>query len=128
MNPTLQRTLLIALAVVCVGLAAYYVWSNFGEDEVIRSANTRTLMDSETGELFDFEITPDFAPYPHKNPKTGTMTLYPTEVCWKGECLEKGGTHVIMNRWLGKEGPTRCPVCGSVVRDHNPGPPTKTDK
>jgi hypothetical protein len=61
-------------------------------------------------------------PYPHENPRTGKNTLYPTEVCYKNECAQRGGTRVILNPWLGVKEPTRCPVCSAGVRAHNPGP------
>ncbi len=123
MDESLQKKLLIGVLCAFVIGAGYYVWSSFGDDAVTKTANTRTLMDSQTGELFEVEVTPDFPPYPHENPKTKTKTLFPTEVCWKGECLDRGGTPTILNRWLGSDEPTYCSVCGSLVRDHNPGPP-----
>ena len=92
MDEGLKRNLIIAFAVVAIAVCLYAVVRGFGEDPVVKSANT------------------------------GRMTLYPTEVCWRGECGQRGGTHVILNTWLDVEGPTRCPVCGSTVRVHNPGP------
>ena len=44
-----------------------------------------------------------------------------------GECLDKGGTRVVLNAWLGQEGPTKCPVCGSGVYAHNPGPEKRAE-
>ena len=122
MDEELKRKLIVGFAVVAIGVCLYLVVRSFGRDEVVKSANAVTLMCSETGKLFDVELTPDLAPYPHENPKTGRMTLYPTEVCWRGECAKRGGTRVILNTWLDIEGPTRCPVCNSIVRAHNPGP------
>ncbi|HUU84810.1 MAG TPA: hypothetical protein VM243_15015 [Phycisphaerae bacterium] len=127
MDEGLKRKLIVGFAVVAIGVCLYMVVRSFGRDEVTKRANTVTLMCSETGELFDVELGEDTAPFPHKNPKTGKMTLYPTEVCWRGECLKRGGTRVILNSWLGIEGPTRCPVCGSGVRAHNPGPPRSSE-
>ena len=121
MDEGLKRKLIVGFAVVAIGVCLYLVVRSFGRDEVVKSANAVTLMCSETGKLFEVELTLDTPPYPHENPKTGRMTLYPTEVCWRGECAERGGTRVILNTWLDIEGPTRCPVCNSIVRAHNPG-------
>lgn len=109
------------LAVLALGLLVGMVWKNFGTEDA--RADYRTLMDRETGELFELP-TADLKPYPMPHPKTGQNTLYRTEICyWGEECRKRGGTRVIMNQLLGKEGPTYCPVCGHVVRFHNPRPP-----
>ncbi len=113
----------IALALVVI--AARGIWGTFGEAAV--PADTRTLMDVETGKLYEMPVTADWGPYPHVNPDTGKKTLYATEVCYANECGKHGGTHVIMNELLGKEGPTYCPKCGALVRFHNPGPRTNVD-
>ncbi|MFH0983642.1 MAG: HEAT repeat domain-containing protein [Planctomycetota bacterium] len=84
--------------------------------------DTRTLMDSESGELFVIPTT-ELKPYPMPNPKTRKNTLYRTEICyWGEECRKRGGTRMIMNTLLGKPEPTHCPVCGHVVRFCNPRP------
>lgn len=118
----MKKTILIIVAVVAFGYAGYALWNMFGSDEAVATANSRTLKDSESGDLVEVTIQEKMPPYPHENRKTGKKTLYPTEVCWAGECLKKGGTHVILNVWLGKDGPTYCPTCGSLVVAHNPGP------
>ncbi|MCB9851379.1 MAG: hypothetical protein H6817_11820, partial [Phycisphaerales bacterium] len=115
MSDGLKKTIMGVVAVGLGILAIYSISGFFGEDEAIKTANTRTLMDINTGDLFDFEVSPDWGPYPHKNPKTGTETLYPIEWCYNRECGSKGGTAVILNGWLGKKEPTYCPVCGSLV-------------
>lgn len=123
MDDRLKRNLMIGVTVMAVGVCGYYVWNTFGEDETLRSANRRVIKCSETGQEFKIKITRDLKPYPHENPKTGTKTLYPTEVCYWDECGKQRGTRVILNVWLGKEGPTKCPVCEHTVRPHNPKPP-----
>ena len=111
----------IALTVVALGLLAGMVWRSFGTEEV--PADFRILMDIETGDLVKIP-TADVKPYPMTNPKTGEDNLYRTELCfWGEECRKAGGTRVIMNELLKKKGPTYCPVCGHVVRFHNPRPP-----
>lgn len=118
----MKKTILIIVAVVALGYAGYRFWSTVGTDEAVAKANSRILKDAETGELVEIMIKEKMPPYPHVNPSTGKKTLYPTEICWASECLDKGGTHVILNVWLGKDGPTYCPSCGSLVVVHNPGP------
>ena len=110
----------IVLAVAAVGLLVVVLWRNVRTEPV--PADHRVLMDSETGDLFKVP-TADIKPYPMPNPKTGKNTLYRTEVCyWGAECRKRGGTRVILNEFLGKQGATQCPVCGHVVRYHNPLP------
>jgi hypothetical protein len=110
----------IVLAVVTIGTLVVVFWRNYGSEEI--PANSRTLMDSETGEFVKVR-TEDLKPYPMLNPKTGKNTLFRTEVClWGDECRKRGGTHVIMNTLMGKPEPTYCPVCKHVVRFHNPVP------
>ena len=121
MSDQQKRIGAIALTVVALGLLAGMVWRSFGTETV--AANVRILMDSETGELVEIP-TADLKPWPMVNPRTGKQTLHRTEVCyWGEECRKAGGTRVILNSSLGKKEPTHCPVCGHVVRPHNPRPP-----
>ena len=41
-------------------------------------------------------------------------------VTWKAK-LEP--TYVLLNKYIGKPGPTICPDCGREVKGHNPLPP-----
>ena len=121
MSDQQKRIGAIVLTVVALGLLAGMAWRNFGGETV--AADVRILMDSETGELVEVPTT-EIKPWPMVNVRTGKQTLYQTEVCyWGEECRKAGGTRVIMNELLGKKGPTHCPVCGHVVRFHNPRPP-----
>ncbi len=104
-----------------MALVTWAVWSATS-DPVAAAANTRTLMDAETGKLVTVRVADGFGPFPAVNPKTDRGTLYPTEVCYSATCAARGGTHVILNTYLGTDGPTRCPVCAAEVRFHNPGP------
>lgn len=105
---------------VLIAGAAYYAWDALGASPP--PPNTRTLMDAETGERFQVALTPDLAPFPHRNPKTGRAALWPTELCYSKDCRVTGGTHVIMNSYLGKPEPTYCPRCGAKVVMFNPRP------
>ena len=116
----MKRTLVGIVALVLVVLAARSLWNAVREPKV--PADSRTLMDLETGDLFEVSVDALAEGYPYTNPKTGEKTLYPTEVCYANECGNIGGTHVILNELLGKKGPTFCPRCGALVRPHNPRP------
>jgi hypothetical protein len=48
--------------------------------------------------------------------------FYPAEYCFQNTCGPDGGTAVILNAYLDKEGPTYCPKCGAEVVAHNPRP------
>lgn len=48
--------------------------------------------------------------------------FHPAEYCFQNTCGPDGGTAVILNAYLGKEGPTYCPKCGAEVVAHNPRP------
>lgn len=117
----MKKALATIVAVLLVGYAGYAIFSGLGEPDFVANANMRVLMDSETGEQFEIEISPDTEPYPHVNPKTGTTTLFPTEVCYARGCGSfPKGTRVILNVWLDKKGPTYCPNCGALVVPMNP--------
>ncbi|HRX87350.1 MAG TPA: hypothetical protein P5572_20175 [Phycisphaerae bacterium] len=123
MSDGTKKLLLGGLAIVLLGYVAYKVSGVIGEPEYVAKANSRTLMDIDTGKLYHFELTEDWGPYPHKNPDTGKDTLYPIEWCYNNECGKAGGTPVILNVWRGKPNePTYCPKCGALVRFHNPRP------
>lgn len=125
MNDTLKKALLAVVAIVLVSYAACTIWGTFEDD--IGEANTRTLKDAETGELVKVPVNEDYGPFPMLNKKTGKKSLYPTEICFANQCEKAGGTYVIMNDLLGKEGPTYCPNCGALVKYFNPGPRQPTD-
>jgi hypothetical protein len=121
-----KRTVLVVIAIAAFGLAAYRL--SRATPRPVAAANTRMLMDAETGQLVAVNVADGFGPFPAVHTRTGRRTLYPTEVCYADGCAAKGGTHVILNRYLGRDGPTHCPACGAEVRFHNPGPgqgPTK---
>jgi hypothetical protein len=126
MSDGVKKALGIGGVVIVGGLAVWLVYGSIKGEDI--PSNTRMVMCSETGELFPEELRPGLGPYPHKNPKTGEKTLYPIEWCYNGPCEEKGGTPVILNESLGKKDPTRCPVCGDIVRFHNPRPAPSSDR
>ncbi len=127
MSDNAKKAVAVVVAVVLVGYVLFSLVGGSPDDVAVADANSRILMDSQTGELFKFSLEDIDGPYPLKNPKTGTKTLYPTEVCYARSCANKpNGTHVILNVHFGKDEPTYCPECGALVRFHNPGRSSKT--
>ncbi len=126
----MKEKIIIAICVVAVGFG---LWRVFSSDLLAgggKALSGRRVLDIETNHRFTIEIGPDFAGWPVKSPKSGKMTGYPAEVCYWNECgRNKGGTWVVRNETMGKEGPTHCSECGHVVVGHNPPPPgTYVDK
>jgi hypothetical protein len=118
--PVNKSTAVALIAVALVGVAIWIGWRATA-DPVAEAAARRTLMDAETGELVEIRVDERFSGFPVVNPGTGRSTLYPTETCRSEVCAARGGTPVILNSYLGKEGPTHCPVCRAEARFHNGG-------
>ena len=97
----------------------------FGGDELSDAANTRTMIDVESGELFVDLPLPSGAEIPFTNPKTGEATLYPAEPChWTADGEYKiEPTWVLLNQYKNDSSVTICPDCGKSVYPHNPLPP-----
>ncbi len=117
MSDTTKQGIKIGAAALLLIIAVFAIRGSFS-DELVETVNTRTFMDKDSGELFKIEIKPGAKYFPAENPKTGEMTLYPTEVCFKNECGDAGGTRVILNSLLKKPGPTVCSKCGAFVSSH----------
>jgi len=81
------------------------------------------FVDSQTGQGFHHTLVlgeriPVYSPY------SGSNTGYPAELCyWNADgTIRKDPTPVLLNSYIGKPGPTFCPVCGRLVVAHNPMP------
>ena len=90
---------------------------------MIEAANERPFVCSETLKGFDHELVkgetiPIYSPYSGKN------TGYPAELCYwnKDGTAKSTPTYVLLNKWIGKPGPTFCPDCGRLVTVRNPMP------
>lgn len=122
------RTLMVlAVCVVSVGTMLFVVnrsYQRYSASADVQS-RYRTLIDSETGKVFEeFKLSMNES-IPFKNPDTGERTLYPAEACY---WTKEGGakltpTWVLLNEAVKKSGPTKCPDCGRTVVAHNPMPP-----
>ena len=111
---------------------AFGAWQLFSSDLVSGGTveSGVRIVNLETGHGFMIEIGEGFKGWPVKTPDTGKMTGYPAEACYRDQCGQKqGGTWVVLNRTLNKDGETLCPECGNRVVGHNPLPPgTYVDK
>ena len=114
MSDSAKKGIMLGGSLLLLVVALFMVRGAF-RDELAESVGSREYMDKDTGELFKVELVPGEKSFPAKNPKTGEMTLYPTEICFKNECGNSGGPRVILNTLLGKPGPTLCPKCGALV-------------
>jgi hypothetical protein len=112
-----------AVAGLVVVIVAFRVLAG-GPDPAV-TGRERVAIDAETGRVFErYRIRPgDSTPWTH--PRTGRATLYPAEACYwaadGGVKLEP--TYVLVNEYIGREGPTMCPDCGERVVPRNPMPP-----
>lgn len=123
-NPRETIITVVSVIGVLVGLALV-IPTLLGGNELAEATDRRTLIDTETGEVFvDFKL-PTGAEIPFKNPKTGTMTLVQAEKChWNADGTAKfEPTYVLLNEHKGDPSPTMCPDCGRRVVGHNPLPP-----
>ncbi len=71
--------------------------------------------------LVEGEAVP--VPSPYSKERTG----YPAEKCFwtKDGAAKLEPDYILLNEYIGKTGPTLCPVCGRLVVAHNPLPPAE---
>lgn len=121
---TLGAIALVLASVLVLGYVAYSSYSSYLEDPR-RAAFLPTLMDAETGEVFEKYSVGRGENRPYLNPKTGKRSLYPIELCyWTRDGKAKfPPTYVILNEMRGVSGPTICPDCGRRVTLYNSRPP-----
>jgi len=114
----------IVLTGITVGAVSIARWVMSGGD-LPRELRRRTLIDSETREVFEDMPVPTGAALPLEHPGTGRATLYPAERChWNADGTAKlEPSYVLLNAYAGSDDPTRCPDCGREVVAHNPLPP-----
>jgi len=120
----------IAVAVCLLSLVAVTVVMILtfrGGDSAASVSEQRTVIDAETGELFENFRIPEGKAFPYDNPKTGKAKLFPAEACFwtKDGKIKDKPTWVLLNEHAGKPGQTVCPDCGHPVKQHNPYPVIK---
>jgi hypothetical protein len=120
-----QKLGLPGAAILCIITVGALVWAATSQkDEAAQSSSNRVMICSETMQTFDYtlkegDIYPVMSPYSEK--KTG----WPAEKCYwtKDGQAKRTPTYILLNEYIGKEGPTVCPDCGRKVRARNPLPP-----
>jgi len=116
----------IAIGAVLLVASVGILWFSFRGRNVAGDEANRNFICAETNKQFahvieDGETNPVMSPY------TKRRTGWPAEKCyWTRDGKAKlKPTLVLLNNYIGKEGPTMCPDCGRVVRGHNPMPPAE---
>src|SRR5262245_34045270 len=117
------RVVVLCLLILVVALAGWQVWNYLGPSDAVKLSRERAFICSETGKAFNYELR-EGVRIPVKSPYSGKETGYPAELCYwtKEGQIAKDSTPVLLNNWVGKSGPTFCPVCGRLVVGHNPRP------
>lgn len=110
-----------AICLVTLGVLGYFL---FREDPAVAAGRTRTYICSESVKTFEYRLE-EGVKYPVESPHSGKRTGYPAERCyWTAEGgAKREPTYVLMNEFIGKDGPTICPDCGRRVVFRNARPP-----
>jgi hypothetical protein len=116
---------LLSLGVILIGLslAVYEIWANVRPAQAVSDSHERWFVNIETGKAFQADVQVG-----QSNilvcPDTGKQTGYPAELCyWNVDgSVKQVPDKVVLNRTLGKPGPTFCPYCHRLVVGHNPSP------
>ena len=115
------RVSAIVLILLGVGALFFSLRGFFGRSEAASIASDRTYICAETGKPFDHKLVRGERP-PVESPYSGKLTGYPAELCyWTADGHVAGKpTPVLLNQYVGLQGPTFCKVCGRLVVGHNP--------
>lgn len=113
----------VVLAVGCVTWAVWAVIHYLGPSAAIAASTRGQYVCAETGKPFTLTIESGMT-LPVYSPHSGKKTGYPAELCyWTSDGqTRKEPVPVLLNSYLGKDGPTFCPDCGRLVRARNPQP------
>jgi len=88
-----------------------------------RWSQERTLIDTQTGEVFVDYRVPDGISFPIENPNSGAMTLVPAEACnWTRDGRAKWDPTWV---YVPEGERVECPDCGRPVVGRNPQPPVE---
>jgi hypothetical protein len=127
----------VMITIVAVIFIVYQLHALFGVSSAVAIANQRIFICSETGKSFRVDLTSvEGQTPPIQSPYSGKKTAYPAELCyWTADGKVKTDpTPVLLNQWVGKDGPTFCPDCGRLVVGNNPAamegkrpPPTRDE-
>ncbi len=109
-------------ALVCLGAGIYILHGMVGPSAAEQIGNERMYIDAE-GNTFTHAIVSG-EKLPVYSSASGKEDGYPAEECWwtpDGQIASQP-TYVLLNSYIGKSGPTFCPVCHRMVHIHNPAP------
>ena len=112
-------------AAICVVALVVVAYSAFRQkDPGAEASSKRIFICSETMKTFEYTLKEGDKPpvmSPHSKKKTG----WPAERCYwtRDGGAKREPTYVLLNEYIGKEGPTICPDCGRKVVPRNPQPP-----
>lgn len=109
----------VVVAIFVIGLGALFFSLRSGETAASLSGR-RMFVDSTNLQAFPHDLVLG-EKVPVKAPSGGN-TGYPAELCyWTADGKPKSTPdYVLLNEWIGKKGPTFCPVCHRLVVGHNP--------
>jgi len=111
----------IVVALLCIAFAAYMAHMFMGRSPAAAMANDRMYICTDGKTSFSYSRGPGDPAFPIQH---DGMDAYPAEVCWwtaDGQASSTP-TYVLLNNFIGKPGPTFCPVCHRLVVPHNPTP------
>lgn len=116
----------VAVAGLSIVVAGIMIWRSLGGGGTTVDTSKRNYIDAATGKTFSYQLKPGES-YPVVPPGGAEATGWPAEKCfWTPDGKAKAEpTLVLLNSYIGKEGPTICPDCGREVRPHNPLPPAE---
>lgn len=111
-------------AIALFGIAGYQFYTKLIRAPAVAAEPVpRRFLCVETDQTFTYARKPDEA-LPVMSPHSGKRTGYPCYPCFwteDGKIKDKPN-YVILNRDLGKEGPTLCPECGRLITGHEDDP------
>jgi hypothetical protein len=118
----------LVLAFVALGVSWHLVWA-----DDMPTGNDPWFICTQTGKPFQAAVD-ESTVIPIRSPHSGSNTGVPAESCfWNADgSVRSSPTWVLLNRYIGKPGPTFCPDCGRLVEERNPppgpvAPPTKAE-
>lgn len=120
-----RNVVLSVLAFGCLIFAAIFAARSLRSEtaSMERWSREHTLIDMETGEVFENMRLGDGVSFPVRNPNRGTDTLVPAEECY----WTRDGRAKTTPTWVyvPQSGSAICPDCGRKVVGRNPAPPVE---
>ena len=112
----------LVICVIALGLVGYSAFGRKSEAE--KASSQRVMICSETMKTFEYTLK-EGDTFPVRSPYSKKNTGWPAEKCYwtRDGQAKRAPTYVLLNQYIGKEGPTICPDCGRKVVERNPLPP-----